>query len=173
MIRILKIGMDVHSKTYAICVVEPKIGEEPMFLYSDEIEANHRAVLDIISKLKKQYKNDELDITCGYEAGCLGFTLQKELTAAGVKCVILAPSTMKVPGGKRIKTDKRDAKLIAECLASGGFKEVHVPNQKDENIRDYMRMREDIVELLKMIKQKITAFCLRHGYKYTEGNVKY
>ncbi len=169
MIRILKIGMDVHSKSYAICVVEPKIGEDPELLYAEETEANYTSVLLIISKLKNQYINDQLDITCGYEAGCLGFTLQKQLSSAGVKCVILAPSSMEVPGGKRIKTDKRDAWLIAKCLAKGGYKAVHIPTEKDENVRDYMRMREDAKELQKMIKQKTGAFCLRHGFKY-DGN---
>lgn len=169
MLRILKIGMDVHSKSYTICVVEPKIGEEPELLHAEETGANYTAILEIITKLKKLYKNDQLDITCGYEAGCLGFTLQKQLASAGIKCIILAPSTMEVPGGKRIKTDKRDAWLIAKCLANGGYKAIHIPTEKDEDVRDYMRMREDAVELQKMIKQKTGAFCLRHGFKY-DGN---
>ena len=33
--------------------------------------------------------NDEYDIQCGYEAGCLGYSLYNQLTAAGIKCVIL------------------------------------------------------------------------------------
>ena len=37
------------------------------------------------------------------------------------------------------------------------------------SVRDYIRMREDAVELQKMIKQKTGAFCLRHGFKY-DGN---
>ena len=58
MIRILKIGMDVHSKSYTICVVEPKIGEEPELIHAEETESNYAAVLEIISKLKDQYKAD-------------------------------------------------------------------------------------------------------------------
>ena len=50
---------------------------------------------------------------------------------------------MEVPGGKRIKTDKRDALLIAKCLAKGGFSAVHVPTKNDEAVRDYLRMRDD------------------------------
>ena len=29
---------------------------------------------------------------CGYEAGCLGFTLYHQLTSHNVKCIILAPN---------------------------------------------------------------------------------
>ena len=46
-----------------------------------------------------------------------GYTsLYHQLTEAGVKCVILAPTTMLTQQGKRVKTDKRDARLIAQCL---------------------------------------------------------
>lgn len=71
-----------------------------------------------------------------------------------------------MPGGKRIKTDRRDAWLIAKCLANGGYSAVHVPTSQDEDVRDYLRMRDDHKELQKEIKQRINAFCLRHGYKY-------
>ena len=73
---------------------------------------------------------------------------------------------MEMPGGKRIKTDKRDAWLIAKCLANGGYNSVYIPTPMDEDIRDYLRMREDHKAEQKNIKHEITAFCLRHGLKY-------
>ena len=164
--RILKIGMDVHSTNYTLCVVEPKLEGDPELLYEVQVEPDYLNILKVISSLKKKYKEDNLHITCGYEAGCLGYTLYHELNKANIKCVILAPSTMEMPGGKRIKTDKRDAWLIAKCLANGGYSAVHIPTPQDEDIRDYLRMRDDIKELQKEIKQRINAFCLRHGYKY-------
>ena len=61
---------------------------------------------------------EDTEFVCGYEAGCLGFTLYRQLTDLNVKCIILAPTTMMAEQGrKRIKTDKRDAVLIARCLA--------------------------------------------------------
>ena len=126
-------------------------------------------VLNVISKLKTKFKEDTLQITCGYEAGCLGYTLHHELKEAGINCVILAPSTMEVPGGKRIKTDKRDAHLIAKCLANGGYSEVHIPTQLDEDVRDYIRMRDDHKDAQRVVKQQINSFCLRHGHKYEKA----
>ena len=164
--RILKIGMDVHSTNYTLCVVEPKLEEDPDTLLEVQVDPDYKNVLDVIEKLKKKYKGDNLVITCGYEAGCLGYTLYHELVNSNIDCVILAPSTMEVPNGKRIKTDKRDAWLIAKCLARGGYSAVHIPSAHDEDIRDYLRMRDDFKEIQKTIKQRINAFCLRHGYKY-------
>ena len=166
--RILKLGMDVHSTNYTICVVEPKLEGDPDRLYEVQVKPDYHEILDVISKLKKKYKDDQLHITCGYEAGCLGYTLYHELDNEGVSCVILAPSTMEMPSGKRIKTDKRDAWLIAKCLANGGYRAVHVPTLQDQDIRDYLRMRDDHKEQQKVIKQQINSFCLQHGYKYTK-----
>lgn len=176
--RILKIGLDVHSTNYTLCVVEPKLEGDPECLYEIQVEPACDSILNVISGLRKKFKNDKLHITCGYEAGCLGYTLYHELENAGIHCVILAPSTMEMPGGKRIKTDKRDAWLIAKCLANGGFSEVHIPSPLDEDVRDYLRMRDDHKETQKDLKQRINAFCLRHGHKYqkskwTESHIKW
>ena len=73
---------------------------------------------------------------------------------------------MEVPGGKRIKTYKRDAFLIAKCFAKGGFSALHIPMQTDEAVRDHIRMRDDHKQSINIYKQQINALCLRHGYKY-------
>lgn len=137
--------------------------------YSQTMDAHYSKVLNYIEAMRFHYGNDVLFI-CGYEAGCLGYTLYHQLTEHGVKCVILAPTTMSKPaGGKKIKTDKRDAALIARCLAHNDYKAVHIPTDKDEQVKDYIRMRNDHNLALKKIKQQIQAFCLRHGYKYDAG----
>ena len=167
--RILKIGMDVHSTNYTLCAVEPKLDGEPEVLLETQVEPEYQKVIDFIEKLKKRFKKDRLIITCGYEAGCLGYTLYHQLESKGVHCVILAPSTMLAPSGRRIKTDKRDALMIAKCLASGGYSAVYIPTKTDEDVREYLRMRDDHKLALKKIKQQINAFCLRNGYKYSAG----
>ena len=99
--------------------------------------------------------------------GCLGYTLYHQLTNAGVKCVILAPTTMLTQQGKRIKTDKRDARLIAQCLCYGGYHPVYIPTGEDDAVKEYLRMRDDHKLALKRLKQQINAFVLRHGHSYT------
>ena len=109
-----------------------------------------------IEQLKmKLGMSDEYDIQCEYEAGCLGYSLYNQLTAAGVKCVILAPTTMLTQQGKRVKTDARDALMIAQCLSYGGYHAVYIPTQEDDSVKEYLRMRDDHKEALKKIKQPI------------------
>lgn len=167
MYRIIKIGLDVHSKSYTICAMEPVIGEEDRIFATIRVEANYKNILMFIENLKlKLGLDNEYDITCGYEAGCLGYSLYNQLTSAGIKCVILAPTTMMTQQGKRVKTDARDAKIIAQCLSYGTYKAVYIPTAEDNSVKEYLRMRDDHKIALKKIKQQINAFCLRHGYCY-------
>ena len=154
--------MDVHSKNYTLCAMEPVIGEEDRIFANIQVTADYKNVLMFIEELKlKLGLDNEYDIVCGYEAGCLGYSLYNQLTAAGVKCVILAPTTMLTQQGKRVKTDARDALMIAQCLSYGGYHAVYIPTEEDDSVKEYLRMRDDHKDALKKIKQQINALCLR------------
>lgn len=172
--------MDVHSSNYTLCSFEPGYGicDDKVFgqvqFKDDFIKNTEKYILN----LKKQRK--DADVVCGYEAGCLGYAPQRELTEKGIKCIILAPSTMAVlKGGKKVKNDYRDSIDIARCLASGAYKPVYIPDTEDEDVRDYIRMRDDHNTALKHIKQQLNAFCLRHGFmfdgksKWTQKHLKW
>lgn len=167
MYRIIKIGMDVHSTNYTLCAMEPVIGAEDRIFANIKVTPDYKNILMFIENLKQKLGiNDTYDIECGYEAGCLGYSLYNQLTAAGVKCVILAPTTMLTQQGQRIKTDARDAIMIAQCLSYGGYHPVYIPTEEDDSVKEYLRMRNDHKLALKKVKQQINAFCLRHGYHY-------
>ena len=168
--RIVKIGMDVHSTNYTLCAMEPVLDGEDRIFANIQVTPDYKNVIQFIDNLKKKLgSSDTYSIECGYEAGCLGYSLYHQLTGAGVRCTILAPTTMLTQQGKRIRTDKRDAVMIAQCLSYGGYHAVHVPTDKDSSVKEYLRMRDDHKLALKKIKQQISAFCLRHGYFY-DGN---
>ena len=107
-------------------------------------------------------RSEGCEFVCGYEAGCLGYTLYHQLTAMNIRCVIMAPTTI-LRNGKRVKTDRIDAENLAGCPAYGGYKSVYIPTAQDEAVRDYLRMRDDHKLMLKKIKQQINAFCLKHN----------
>ena len=160
--------MDVHSKNYTLCAMEPTIGSEDRIFGEVQVAPDYKEVIYFIESLKMKLGLDnKYSIECGYEAGCLGYTLYHQLTAAGVKCVILAPTTMLTQQGKRIKTDKRDARLIAQCLCYGGYHPVYIPTGEDDAVKEYLRMRDDHKLALKKLKQQINAFVLRHGHQYS------
>lgn len=51
-------------------------------------------------------------------------------------------------GGRKIKNDYRDAKMIAECLAYVEYSAVHVPAELNNSVKEFIRMRDDIQENL-------------------------
>ena len=159
------VGMDVHKESFSLCCYT---NEKETAEYHQKVEAHYSKILNYLEAMRFHYGDDALFI-CGYEAGCLGFTLYHQLTDHKVKCIILAPTTMSKPAGrKKVKTDKRDAALIARCLAHHDYSPVHIPTEKDEQVKEYIRMRQDHKLALKKIKQQILSFCLRHGYRYNE-----
>ena len=171
--KIIYIGMDVHSSNFTLCSFEPGYGvtEDKIFGQVQFKEDFINNTKKYISNLKKQRK--DIEVVCGYEAGCLGYVPQRELAKKGIKCIILAPTTMAVQkGGKKVKNDYRDSIDIARCLANGSYWPVYIPDTEDEDVRDYIRMRDDHNIALKHIKQQLNAFCLRHGFKF-EGKSKW
>ena len=61
-------------------------------------------------------------------------------------------------GQEEVKTDKRDAALIARCLAHHDYSPVHIPTEQDEQTKEYIRMRDDHKLALKKVKQQILSF---------------
>ena len=165
--RIIKIGMDVHTTNYTLCIFEPSFEHDGTVHCITQVKPEIKNIIHVIETFKKKHENEELNIVCGYEAGCLGYSLYHELKEKGIECVILAPTTMKTEkGGRKLKNDYRDAKMIAECLAYGGYSAVHVPTELDNSVKEFIRMRDDIKENLKSIKQQIIAFLTRNGKQF-------
>lgn len=153
--------MDVHTQNYTFCCYT--VENDAAFAFATA-QPNCKSVLKYLDRIRSQ--RGDTRFICGYEAGTLGYSLQRELSAHGVECIILAPSTMAKAPGQKIKTDKRDAENIARCLAYHQYKAVYVPDEEDDAVKEYIRMRNDVKAQLKSTKQQIIAFCTRHGFVF-------
>jgi len=173
--RIIYVGMDVHLTSFTVCCVQPELFVEDKIFGHMKLEPTVASVKRYLAKMTVQLEKAGISaqFVCGYEAGYSGYSLYHEMIAAGLECIILAPSTMKQRPKHAIKTDKRDAEHIAKCLAYGDYQSVYIPTAEDEQVRDYIRMRNDHHQALKKIKQQINAFCLRLGKYFTAGRSKW
>lgn len=64
----------------------------------------------------------ELEFHCGYEAGCRGYGLAKDLLAKGIDCAVMAPTTIDKPSdSSKKKTDRLDARLLARAPCKTSF----------------------------------------------------
>ena len=162
---ILYVGLDVHTTNYTICTYEPEFDRISRQV---QVEPDYKLIKKYIDHLKKEMGKNR-KVICGYEAGCLGYSLYRQLKDEGIDCVILAPTTMERPVSYPVKNDKRDAISIARCLATHGYHAVYVPTPEDEAVKEYIRMRDDHADDLKRTKQQLLALCTRHGKRFTEG----
>ena len=122
MTSITYIGMDVHTTNYTLCAYSL---DEAKVFGRTTIRPDIKDLVKYLDTLK-ELQGNKCEFLCGYEAGCLGYTLFQQLQERGYPCVILAPTTMpSSPASKQKKTDKRDALNIAKCLAYGTYSPVY------------------------------------------------
>ena len=162
---IVYIGMDVHKESYTLCCY---CYDTDKVEYKQTVPADYKLILKYMEQVRNRY-DGEVSFVCGYEAGCLGYSLYHQLKDHEVDCKILAPTTMAITNTSHVKTDKRDAANIARCLAFHTYSEVYVPDDEDNAVKEYIRMRDDQKQMLKKIKQQILAFVLRSGKKFDGG----
>ena len=65
-----------------------------------------------------------------------------------------------------MKTDRRDAAILARYLRSGDLTFVAVPDTRTEALRDLVRAREDAKKAERVARQQLGKFLLRHDRKY-------
>jgi transposase len=109
-------------------------------------------------------------VAVAYEAGPTGFGLARQVTAAGIRCVVAAPSKLQRPPGDRVKTDARDARHLANLLRMDQIVEVRVPSVEQEAARDLVRAREDVRGDLMRDRQRLSKLLLRQGILYSGGH---
>lgn len=156
------VGIDAHKNDHKVYLINE--GKEQS---SEWVVKNHpKEVKKCMKRIKKQAVGEV--IVC-YEAGPCGFVLQRQIEAEGIRCMVVAPSLIPVKPGERIKTDRRDAKKLAEALQSGTLTEVHPPTEEEEAVRELTRCREAAKRAQNRARQQLIKFLLRHGRHYVEG----
>jgi len=153
------VGLDVHKDSIAMGLA-PTGREPPRFVGT--VVPHWSALCKALGRLGRR---QELQIV--YEAGPCGYTLARELRSHGYACEVIAPAKIARRPGDRIKTDRRDALLLARAARAGELVNVTIPDERDEALRDLSRSREDAVRARLKARQQLKALLLRHGHRYT------
>jgi transposase len=162
------IGLDVHKKTIAVAIAYRGRGKA---ISRAEIVNTPKAVRKLVTQLNQEFGGEIL--LYSYEAGPCGYDLYHQLIGLGQACEIVAPSLIPRKSGDRVKTDKRDAKGLAQYSRAGELTAVWVPEKAQEAMRDLTRAREDIKSIEKVTKQRLGAFLLRNGKIYDSAKVRW
>jgi len=154
------VGLDVHKETIAVAVADAGGGE---VRFVGEIAHTPEAVVKLVRQLRKGGGR----VSWCYEAGPCGYGAYRQLMAMGEHCQVVAPSLIPKKPGDRVKNDRRDALSLARLHRAGELTAVWVPDQAQEALRDLTRAREDMKHLQRQARQRLSAFLLRHGRRFT------
>jgi transposase len=122
-----------------------------------------------LGRLAKKLKGNYKDVRCVYEAGINGYHLQRYFAKHGISCDIAAPSLTPRRVGKRVKTDRLDAKALAKLYRSGELTSIVIPEKEQESLRDLIRAREDALENQQRARHRLLRFLMRRGLRYGLG----
>ena len=98
--KTLYVGIDVHHKDWQVATVH-----EDLCLGNHRMGANSRK---LIEHLQRRYPGGKFK--CVYESSAWGFTLQRQLTIAGIDCIVVNAADVYTNDKERKrKTDNVDA----------------------------------------------------------------
>jgi len=86
-----------------------------------------------------------------------------------VKCEVVAPTLVPVKPGDRVKTDRRDARKLAQSYRAGDLTAVWVPDEAHEALRDLVRAREAAKQDQLRARHRLSKFLLRRGRRAPSG----
>jgi transposase len=153
------VGIDAHKRELHVAMLIGAAAEPVTWTVANEPKA--------IDRLRRKLEREAPGrVQVCYEAGPCGYALQRQLTGGRISCIVIAPALMPRRPGDRVKTDKRDARKLAELLRAGLLTEVRPPTPAEEAVRDLCRARDDAREDVQRARHRLGKLLLRRGLHF-------
>jgi len=157
------VGVDAHKKDLFIAMLVGGQATPVTWQLANEPTAVRR----LVRKLERDAPGP---VQMCYEAGPCGYALQRQVATPRVTCQVIAPALVPRKPGDRIKTNRRDARKLAELLRAGLLTAVRPPTLEEEAVRDLCRARDDAREDLQRCRHRLGKLLLRRGLHFSGKN---
>ena len=150
------VGLDVSLRSVAVCVID----EDGQIVLEQSVDCEAEAINFCLRKFKDQITK------VGFEAGVMSQTLFYGLQDTGYEVVCMeARHVSAALSAMRNKTDKNDARGIAQVVRSGWYRPVHMKSRDAHYIRALLSSRKAVlskcVDLENEIRGLLRAFGIR------------
>src|SRR5436305_5185421 len=149
------VGFDVHARSAHAAAIDVMTGELSRVRFGPGVDAPVEWLQALSGPVR----------AC-YEAGPTGYGLYRAAVAAGIGMEVIAPGLTPRGRGDRVKTDRKDAELLARCLIAGSLTPVVVPSPAVEAAREVTRAPDACRRELMQARQRVSRIPLRHGRRY-------
>lgn len=156
--KTIYVGLDVHSsKWYATIICQDKMSSKSFDANAEQL-ANY---------LKRMYPNARYK--AAYEAGCFGFWAKYALDLLGIETIVIHASDIPTSDRDKVqKNDKNDSKKIALALRSQMLDGIFVPTRIQQEHRDLIRRRKDLVCKATCVKNQLKSDLKFYGIELAE-----
>ena len=149
-------GLDVSLRETSICIVSA----EGKVVLERKVESEPAPVASVLQDYRMDLR------LVGIEASALGGWLQAELSGRGFEAVVIeACHTHVALSTMRNKTDRNDARGIAQLMRLGWFKVVHVKSLEAQRLRMLLGCRKSVVHKLVDVENEIRGTLRAFGLK--------
>ena len=154
------IGMDIHKKYSSVAVVD----ESGALVDVQRVSHLERGELTNYFGQFSTGTRVAMEATCGWS------WLSEVLQDLGMEVKLANPSKVRIIAESQIKTDKVDAKALAQLLRTNFLPEAYLAPKEQREARDLLRYRVSLVHLRSGVKNRIHALLTRLGiyHSYTD-----
>ena len=149
-------GIDVSLELASVCVVDAK----GKIVKETKVDSNPQALVAFFNGLGFPVTR------IGLEAGPLSQWLHAGLTQAGFETVLLETRHVKAAlSAMTVKTDRKDARGIAQLIRMGWFRPVHAKSVGSQEVRALLVARKQLQRKLKDVELSIRGILRGFGLK--------
>ena len=149
-------GLDVSMKETFICIVD----EEGKRVYESQASSEPKWIHEELNK--SGYELEKV----GLESGSLSSYLTKGLQALGCKAICIDARKMAAILSVTVnKTDKNDARGIADAMRCNHYKEVNIRESHDDSIGILLKSRAALVSNRGFLKNTVRGYLKTYGIR--------
>lgn len=139
------VGLDVHLKSYVVCVLDSKGN-----VVKRATTKNLELLLGLLGKLPDHFS------IC-FEASCGYGHIHDQLAKRAARVVVAHPGFLALIYRSKKKNDRRDAEKLAQLLLAGMVPEVHVPTSEVRAWREAISFRRKLIQKRTRAKNAVRA----------------